>query len=70
MHASMMLLIGAGLQKLLRVFFELRETVMTAKIIALPVVNMLPCGFARLHFHAANRIDHQFTPLPDAATSR
>ena len=39
MHASMMLLIGAGLQKLLRVFFELGETVMAAKIVGLARYN-------------------------------
>jgi len=33
------------------------------KIIALPVVNMTSGGFARLHLHAANRIDHYVTPL-------
>ena len=51
------------LQEFFRVCFELRQTVMAAKIIALPVVNMTSGGFARLHLHAANRIDHYVTPL-------
>src|SRR5215472_9003833 len=45
-------------QELLRVFLELRETVVTAKEIGLPVVDLVSSSLARLHFHAADRINH------------
>src|SRR5262249_59077459 len=45
-------------QELLRVFLELRETVMAAKEIGLPVVDLVSCRLARLHFHSADRINH------------
>ena len=50
------------LQELLRIFLKLRETVMAAKIMGLPVVNVLPRGVTRLHFHAANWINHSRNP--------
>src|SRR5262245_28714747 len=50
--------IARRLQELLRVFRELRETVMAAKEIGLPVVDMVSCGLAGLHFHAADQINH------------
>jgi len=50
--------IARRLQELLWVFLELRETVMAAKEIGLPVVDMVSCGLAGLHFHAADQINH------------
>jgi ABC-type molybdate transport system permease subunit len=48
MHAAMMLLIGAGFEEFLRIFFEFREAVLAAKIISLPVVRVLSRSRARL----------------------
>ena len=50
--------VAGGLQELLRIFFELRQTVLAAKIIGFPVVNVFPGSVAWLHFHTANRINH------------
>jgi hypothetical protein len=46
------------LEKFLGVFFKFRETVMAAKKISLPVVEVASRGVARLHFHAADWIYH------------
>src|SRR5262245_12278268 len=50
--------IARRFQELLRVFLELRQTVMAAKEIGLPVVDMVSCSLAGLHFHAADWINH------------
>ena len=52
----------APARELLGVLFELRQTVMAAKKIGLPVVDMACRSGAGLHFHAADWIDHdEFT---------
>jgi hypothetical protein len=46
------------LEEFLRVFFEFREAVMTAEKISLAVMNMASRGRVRVHFHAADWINH------------
>ena len=58
------------LQELVRIFLELRQTVMAAKKISLPVVDVASRGVVWLHFHAADWINHYATSLPCLAMSR
>ena len=46
------------LQKLFRVFFEFRQTVLAAEIIGLSVVDVASRCAIGLNVHAANWIDH------------
>jgi hypothetical protein len=49
------------LQKPFRIFFEFRQAVMAAEKISFSVVLILSRSRARLHFHAANWINHIFS---------
>jgi hypothetical protein len=46
------------LEKLFWIFFELCKTVLAAKKISLPVIDVASGGVRRLHFHATDRVDH------------
>ncbi len=42
-----------------RVFLKFTEAVLAAKIVSFPVVLVFSCGAFRVHFHAANWINHR-----------
>jgi hypothetical protein len=48
------------LKKLPGKFLESGETVLTAKIISLPVILVLPCGASWVHSHSANWVGSHY----------